>query len=180
MQVYAASTVRLVADADTTAADGAPETAPAPPTVDGENVIEKTERLVLDELTERLDTLKLLRAGGDDAANDVLEQFGAKGKVEVDMLEELSARAPLAHPERFEEAHRTAMRALEVFDRNGGRRPSTLKAGMLAPLPAPGVEEPLRVIVRGRPKTGIHRVAPLFAPRAAEPGFGGPGVMMLR
>ena len=64
-------------DADTTAADGAPD----PPPDAAETVIEMTERLVLDELTERLDTLKLLRADGDDAANDVLDPFGARGQL---------------------------------------------------------------------------------------------------
>jgi hypothetical protein len=176
--------VRFVADADTTAADGAPETAPettpGAPADDRENVIEMTERLVLDELTERLDTLKLLRAGGDDAANDVLAQFGAKGKVELDMLEQLGAWAPLHYPERFEEAHRTAMRALEVFDRNGGRRPSSLKAGPLTPIAAPVVQQLIRIIVRGYQKTVIERLARLYARREANCVVGSHEFMMLR
>jgi len=54
-------------------------------------------------------------------ADAILEQFGAKGKVESEMLDQLGARrAPLQYPDRFEEAHRTAMRALEVFDRKRG------------------------------------------------------------
>ena len=186
--MYAASTVRLVADADTTAADGAPDGGPeaaseAEPDArpaDGENVIEKTERLVLDELTERLDTLKLLRADNDDAANDVLEQFGARGKVEVDMLEELGAWAPLRYPDRFEQAHRTAMRALEVFDRNAGRAPSSLKAGVLTPIAAPVVQQLVQIIVRGYQKTVIERLARLYARREANAVVGTSEFMMLR
>jgi hypothetical protein len=41
------------------------------------------------------------------------------------MLSQLSERTPLRHPDRFGEAHRTAVRAVEVFDRNAGRAPSS-------------------------------------------------------
>ena len=82
------------------------------------------EHLLLDELSDRLDTLKLFTTNDEQRADAILEQFGAKGKVESEMLDELGAGAPLQYPDRFEEAHRTAMRALEVFDRNSARPPS--------------------------------------------------------
>ena len=100
---------------------------------DGEQVgreqdggIRRSEHLLLDELTERLDTLKLIRTDDEQRADAILEQFGAKGRVESEMLEQLSVRAPLRYPDRFEEAHRTVMRALEVFDRNAARPPSNV------------------------------------------------------
>ena len=69
--------------------------------------IRRTEHLLLDELSDRLETLKLIRTDDEQRADAILEQFGAKGKVESEMLDQLSARAPLQYPDRFEEAHRT-------------------------------------------------------------------------
>ena len=42
----------------------------------------KAKHLLLDELSERLATLDLIRADDDQRADAILEQFGAKGKVE--------------------------------------------------------------------------------------------------
>jgi hypothetical protein len=42
------------------------------------------------------------------------------GETERDIARELMAVKPLAHPERFEEAHRGVMRALEVLDATVG------------------------------------------------------------
>ena len=108
----------------------------------------RTERLLLDELSDRLDTLKLIRTDDEQRADAILEQFGAKGRVESEMLEQLSARAPLRYPDRFEEAHRTAMRALEVFDRNAARSPSNLHVGPLEPVASYVVQLLIRMIVR--------------------------------
>ena len=96
----------------------------------GEEPAEK--HLLLDELADRLETLQLVRADTEQRADAILEQFGARGKVESEMLDQMGMRAPLAHPERFEEAHRAVMRALEVFDRNAARTPSGLHAGPLS------------------------------------------------
>ena len=80
--------------------------------------------LLLDDLSDRLDSLKFFRAHDEAQADTILEEFGAQGVVEHDMLDQLSSRVPLAHPDRFGEAHRTALRAIEVFDRNAARSPS--------------------------------------------------------
>jgi hypothetical protein len=140
----------------------------------------RTERLLLDELSERLDTLKLLRADSDQAADAALEQFGARGKVEAQMLDQLSARTPLRYPDRFEEAHRTAIRALEVFDRNGARAPSTLKAGVLTPVASFFVQVLIRLIVRSYQSTVIDQIRDLYARREAESEKGSPEFGMLR
>jgi len=134
--------------------------------------LQKTERLVLDELSDRLDTLKLLRAGSADQADAILEQFGAKGKVEAEMLDQIAQREPLLHPERFQEAHRTVMHALEVFDRNGARPPSRLRAGFLRPLATPLVQILIRVIVRDYERTVVDRIHQMYARRwaSSEPG----------
>jgi hypothetical protein len=132
----------------------------------------KTERLLLDELSERLDTLKLLRAGDDEQAGAVLEQFGARGKVEAEILEQLGLRVPLQHPERFAEAHRTAMHALEVFDRNSARPPSSLRAGPLRPVASPVVQLVVRIIVSSYARTVARQLRELYTRRwaASEPG----------
>ena len=50
------------------------------------------EHLLLDELSDRLETLKLIRTDDEQRADAILEQFGAKGRVESEMLDQLSAR----------------------------------------------------------------------------------------
>src|SRR6202142_1343168 len=120
--------------------------------------IRRTEHLLLDELSDRLETLKLIRTDDDQRADAILEQFGAKGKVESEMLDQLSVRAPLAYPDRFEEAHRTVMRALEIFDRNAARPPSNLKAGPFEPVAAYLVQTLIRVIVRDYQKSVVTQI----------------------
>jgi hypothetical protein len=145
---------------------------------DGE--IRRTEHLLLDELSDRLETLKLIRTDDEQRAGAILEQFGAKGKVESEMLDQLSVRAPLAYPDRFEEAHRTVMRALEVFDRNAARAPSNLRAGPLEPVAAYLVQMLIRLIVRDYQKSVVAQIQKLYARRWANSEKGSPEFGMLR
>ena len=92
-----------------------------------EDPIKPAETLLIDDLSDRLESLQMLRGGDDAATEAMLEAFGSSGKIEDQMLKELSSEYPLLHTNRFDEAHRRAMRALEVFDRNGPRPPSALK-----------------------------------------------------
>lgn len=136
--------------------------------------------LLLDELSERLDTLRLFRVKDESKANDVLEQFGSQGPIEDQMLLELSSKAPLRHPDRFEEAHRGAMRALEVFDRNGPRPPSQLR--VIKPLKRPAdmlVQLLIRIVVRMHQKRLIREMHTLYAMREANSPVGTPEHMML-
>lgn len=142
--------------------------------------IRRTEHLLLDELSERLDTLKLIRTDDDQRADAILEQFGAKGRVESEMLEQLSVRAPLRYPDRFEEAHRTVMRALEVFDRNAARPPSNLHVGPLEPVASYVVQLLIRIIVRDYQKTVVAQIRQLYARRWANSVKGSPEFGMLR
>ena len=59
----------------------------------------------------------------------ILEQIAGRGKPEQDIVKELSKVRPLWRPDRFEEAHRMAMRSLEVLDRNGVRAPKMPRLG---------------------------------------------------
>jgi hypothetical protein len=151
-----------------------------PEVASAEGEIAKTEHLLLDELSDRLDTLKLFTTNDEQRADAILEQFGAKGQVESDMLEQLGARAPLQYPDRFEEAHRTAMRALEVFDRNAARPPSNLKVGPLEPVASYVVQLLIRIIVRDYQKTVVAQIRQLYARRWANSERGSPEFGMLR
>jgi hypothetical protein len=144
----------------------------------GEEPADK-KHLLLDELTDRLDTLRLFRADNEQRADAILEQFGARGRVESEMLDQMGKRAPLAHPERFEEAHRTVMRALEVFDRNAARSPSGLRAGPLTPVASFAVQLLIRLIVRSYQSTVVERVRELYGRREANSPRGSPEFFML-
>jgi hypothetical protein len=157
-------------DAEAATQGGAPE----------ERRIAKTEHLLLDELSDRLDTLKLFTTNDDQRAGAILEQFGAKGKVESEMLDQLGVRAPLQYPDRFEEAHRTTMRALEVFDRNAARPPSNLKVGPLEPAAGFVVQILIRMIVRDYQKAVVAQIRQLYARRWANSPKGSPEFGMLR
>jgi hypothetical protein len=60
--------------------DGGDDAAATTPGVaPDEGGIAKTEHLLLDELSDRLDTLKLFTTNDEQRADAILEQFGAKG-----------------------------------------------------------------------------------------------------
>ena len=87
--------------------------------------------LILDELGDRLDRFRLV-TGGDEAERDaILAELDVRGPREAEMLEELANPRILAHPERFADAHRLVMSAMEVLARHGHRSPAR---GRLGPL----------------------------------------------
>ena len=160
---------------------GTPPPSEGPPTEQhGESKVAKDSNLVLDELTDRLNSLKLLREDDPARADALLEQFGAQGKVESQMLDQLGSREPLAHPERFEEAHRGAMRALEVFDRNAAKAPANLRAGPLTPLASFVVQMVIGIIVRAYQSSVISTIRQLYAQRQASSHKDSPEYAMLR
>jgi hypothetical protein len=126
------------------------------------------ERFVLDQLTDRLDTLRLLREDDPHRADVMLEQFGASGRVESQMLTQLGQRQPLQIPDRFPEAHRTVMRAVEVFDRNAGLPPSSLRAGVLRPVASLVVRLLIGIVVRNYQHSVIQHLRRLYALRQAN------------
>ena len=131
--------------------------------------------LVLDELSARLDRFHTLALSDESAADTLLNQMGGSGRVERQMLTEMSAPRPLAHPERFWEAHSVAMRALEVLARNGGRAPSQLRAG---PLTGPArwlAQQIVRYLVRSHQREVIDAVRDVYVRRLGwtPPGTAG-------
>jgi hypothetical protein len=123
--------------------------------------------LLLDELSDQLDRFRLFRVSDRAASDRVLEELGAQGKVEHDMVLELAAQRPLGHPERFFEAHAIAMHALEVLDRNGTRAPSGLKLGPLTPAASFLVQQVIRFIVRSHQTHVIDSIRNLYTRRLA-------------
>jgi hypothetical protein len=126
------------------------------------------ERFILDQLTDRLDTLRLLREDDPQRADVMLEQFGASGRVESQMLTQLGQRQPLEIPDRFPEGHRTVMRAIEVFDRNAGRPPSSLRAGVLKPVASLVVQQLIGIVARNYQRSVVQHLRRLYALREAN------------
>lgn len=124
--------------------------------------------LVLDELSKQLEQFRILRTGADTGATEkLLDQLGARDPVEEQIVLELSAQRPLAHPERFTEAHVLAMRALEVLDRNGARVPRVPNLGPLKPVAEFGVQFVTRFLVRNYESDLSDAIRNLYTRRLA-------------
>lgn len=136
-----------------------PAAGPDPPDDD------RSRLLLLDELGQHLEQFRLL--DDDEHADEVLAELGGSGKVERDILTELSTTAPLAHPERVLEAHGLAMHALEVLSRNGSRPPSQLRLGWLTPVAQSAVQQVIRYIVRQHQSHVLDSVRDLYTRRVA-------------
>lgn len=136
---------------------------------------------IVDELIlDRIDALKVLRADTPEEKGALLERIAGRGKPEQDIVSELSKVRPLWRPDRFEEAHRMAMRSLEVLDRNGARSPKLPRLGPLTPPAAYVVEQMTRWIVKGHQNTMVTRVRKLYERREANSVWGSPEHHMLR
>ncbi|MBK8333863.1 MAG: hypothetical protein IPL07_16220 [Acidimicrobiaceae bacterium] len=143
--------------------------------------VEGTYTKIVDELIlDRIDALRVLRADSREEKGALLERIAGRGKPEQDIVSELSKVRPLWRPDRFEEAHRMAMRSLEVLDRNGARSPKLPRLGPLTPPAAYVVEQMTRWIVKGHQNTMVTRVRKLYERREANSVWGSPEHHMLR
>ncbi|MBV9662664.1 MAG: hypothetical protein JOZ37_01770 [Actinobacteria bacterium] len=140
---------------------------------------DRDRALILDELSEHLEQFRVLGDSDQEATDKVLEALGASGKVEQDMVAQLAVTQPLAHPERFAEAHAVAMHALEVLSRNGAKSPSQLKAGFLTGAAKPLVQQVIRYIVRSHQSHVISSIRDLYARRLAWAPVGDPARVAL-
>jgi hypothetical protein len=137
---------------------------------------EFVDELVLD----RIDALNVLRADSQSEKDRLLEQIAGRGRPEQDIVRELAAVRPLWRPDRFEEAHRWAMRALEVLDRNGSRTPQLPRLGPLRPVAAYVVQMMTRYIVKGYQNRLITAIRRIYERREANSAWGSPEHSMLR
>jgi hypothetical protein len=148
------------ADAEPAAADGPP--------------------LLLDELGDQLERFRLLRKSDAAATDAVLDGLGARSNVDRDIILQLSAQRPLGQPQRFDEAHALAMRALEVLDRNGARQvPVPKRLGPLKPVAATLVGWVCRFIVRNHQAQLVDAITDLYDRRLAWCRPGDPDRMRL-
>ena len=133
------------------------------------------------ELLDRIDALRVLRADSVEEKGRLLEEIGGPGKVEQEIVSELSKIKPLWQPAQFPEAHRHAMRSLEVLDRNGVRgAPMPGALGPLKPVVGVIVQLVTRWIVRGYQNSLASNIRKLYERREANSIWGSPAHVMLR
>ena len=136
---------------------------------------------IADELIlDRIDALRVLRADTPEEKGALLEKIAGPGKPEQDIVRELSKVKPLWRPDRFEEAHRWAMRSLEVLDRNGARSAKLPRMGPLKIVAGYVVQQITRWIVKGHQNTVVTRIRKLYERREANSVWGSPEHRMLR
>ena len=116
---------------------------------------------------------RVLRAGSRDEKGRLLEEIGGSSKVDQDIVSELSKVRPIWQPHVFDQAHRMAMRSLEVLDRNGAR-PAKMprQAGPLRPLASFLVQQVTRWIVKGHQNTLVTNIRKLYERREANAVWG--------
>ena len=138
------------------------------------------EKKAYDSLLGRLDALRVLRADDEAEKGVLLEELAELGAAERDIARELLGVRPLAQPDRFEEAHRSVIRALEVLERNGGRRATVTGLG---PLNSPACFVVTLVagwIARQHRFALVRQLGRLYEAREANTTFGSPEHRMLR
>jgi hypothetical protein len=133
-----------------------------------------------DLILDRIDALRVLRADTPEEKGALLEKIAGPGKPEQDIVRELSKVKPLWRPDRFEEAHRWAMRSLEVLDRNGVRGAKLPRMGPLKIVAGYVVQQITRWIVKGHQNTVVTRIRKLYERREANSIWGSPEHRMLR
>ncbi len=135
--------------------------------------------LLLDDLDEKFAAFQAFRKSDSEAAGKILDTLGAQDDVDRDILLELSSRRPLGHPERFEEAHALAVRALEVLDRNGARGVRVRGLGPVAPIAAFFVQQVAHFIVRSYQSSVADSMLRLYERREANCALTDPNRRML-
>ena len=160
--------------------DATPAAADVPKPGHGDHGDHRVEQRLDDLLLDRIDALRVLRADSPEQKGAILEQIAGRGKPEQDIIKELSKIRPLWRPDRFEEAHRMAMRSLEVLDRNGVRPPQMPRLGPLKPVASYVVQQMTRWIVKGYQNRLVTRLRRLYERREANTEWGSREHVMLR
>ena len=127
------------------------------------------ETPVLDQLTGQLDrTRRLLAGDAEEAAEAALARFSDTEGIGAHIAIELAAMDPLAAPDRFPEAHRIALRALEVLDREGSRDPHVPNLGPFSVVVAYVVETVAQYIVKSYAQDVANALKRLYTRREAQ------------
>lgn len=125
---------------------------------------------ILDDLTEQLDrTRRLLTSSPEAAAEAALAQFAGETEIEARISASLAASGTLANPGRFLEAHRLALRALEVLDREGSRDPSVSRRfGPVRPIARWGAEFVAEYIVKAYAVSAVNSMRRIYLRREPQ------------
>ncbi len=134
----------------------------------------------LNEFHEKLDAFRALRRSDHAAADQILAALGGHGKVEEEMLLQLSAWKPLFKPERFDGAHHNAMRALEVLYRNGHRNAKVPNLGPVTFFAKYFVKVFTQLIVRDHVKSVVDSIGNLYTRRWTSSPKGSADAAQLR
>jgi hypothetical protein len=110
--------------------------------------------------------MRMLRAG-EAERDELIERYGLAGRVELEIADELSNLRPLADPEHFAEAHRRALYAIEVLDRNGARQVRTPRIGPLAAPAGMVIGLITRSVVRGHQAKLVRNIRRMCERREA-------------
>lgn len=129
---------------------------------------------VFEQLSEQLERTRMLLSANPEAAADAaMARFAGEGEVEAHISAQLAAPTVLASPERFLEAHRLAVRSLEVLDREGSRNPTV--SGKFGPLKAMaefGAEYVADYIVKGFANDAANAMRRLYTRREPQAARG--------
>lgn len=136
--------------------------------------------LVPELVLDQIEAVRVLRADTPEERNALLERVAGRGRVEQEMVEELSHHRVLVRPDRFEEAHRLVFRALEVLDRNGVRTAVVPRLGPLRPVAQWLIQQATRWIVRTHQRKVLDEVCDLYDLREAASAWSTPEHSMLR
>jgi hypothetical protein len=133
------------------------------------------------ELLDRIDALRVLRADSPEEKGRLLEEIGGPGRVEQQIIDQLSKIKPLWKPQQFAATHRMAMRSLEVLDRNGVRgAPMPRQLGPLKPVIGFVVQLVTRWIVRDYQNGLATNIRKLYERREANSVWGSEDHVLLR
>lgn len=131
-------------------------------------------------LIDRIDTLRIVRAESDQERDELLRRVAGHGHVEREMTSELSAVRPLAHPERFEEAHHLVVRGIEVLNRNGPRQPEIRRLAFLSPVARWITQQGVQFIVRNHLQSLTKTLLNTYVQREASCDWSSPDHSRLR
>lgn len=136
-------------------------------------------RRLSDRIAGPIDALNIIREVDSEKADAALESLASGDPVEVEILEELREAPSLADSGNFMHAHRTFVRAIEVYNRNARRSPKGLPAGIFRPIVTPVVTLMVTSIAHAYQRRVVREVRQLYALREANSIVGHPRHRML-
>ena len=116
----------------------------------------------------------------DSAAESVLQAAGLNSRAEAHIITQLADVKPLAHPDQFEQAFHLALRALEVYDREGYGSPRIPNIPIIKPVIRLLVVRFGKFVVRSFARDTWSSIRKLIARREAQTRPGSQERVMLR